>query len=333
MLSILFFSFCSLNSEEVTDPIEKTTSESVVTDSSPKKWGYVYSNSFQKFPENYKKFILEDYDILCITGLLFRGTGQLRFENEFINKLQNAGISTNSEKPIIYPMVALSSTKDGIQLLTNENSRTKSIENLKSFLKRYGFKGVHLDFENIPIDYASHLGEYLGELKKEINEDDIKLSFALFPQIDIPIQLRSFHKIELIAPNVDEIVFMAYDYHNLKTEEGCVSDKSWAENNIIEITKFISPSSLYLGIPSYGYEWYENSKRIAVISAREAERFKQTFPSERDESGCLKINKKKGKKVSKIYYSDKEFRKSLEELVGKYNLSGSAIWRLGLEEQ
>ncbi len=296
-----------------------------------KKWAYVYSNSLEKFSRNYIKKIQENYDVLCVTGLMLRGTGVLRFENELINKLQKAEIDYKASKPLIYPMVTFSSIKDGINLLTRENPRAKSIDNLINFLKRHQFKGLHLDFEGLPAEYSKDLGIYLSELKKALSENEMKLTFALFPQVEFSDD-RLFHKMENIAPNVDEVVLMAYDYKNTKTDPGCVSPPEWVKKNIQEVLKQFSPDKVWVGLASYGYEWNADQKRVSVVSAREGEVLLSKYPFEKDKSSCVKITKKEGNSQSVIYYSNRETRKEVIEKIKNFSVLGTALWRLGLEE-
>ncbi|MCX7999268.1 MAG: glycosyl hydrolase family 18 protein, partial [Leptospiraceae bacterium] len=218
---------------------------------------------------------------------MLRGTGVLRFENELINKLQKANIDYKGSKPIIYPMVTFSSIKDGINLLTRENPRAKSIENLVSFLKRHEFKGIHLDFEGLPAEYSQDLGVYLKELKSKLSENEMKLTFAVFPQVEFS-EDRLFHKMDVIAPNVDEIVLMTYDYKNTKTEAGCVSPPEWVKKNTQEVLKQFPAEKLWVGLAAYGYEWDSLQKKVSVVSAREGEALLNKYPYEKDKSSCIK---------------------------------------------
>lgn len=297
-----------------------------------KKWGYVHSNSFEKFPQSYINRMEREYDILCITGLLLRGTGQLRFENELINKISKAGIGKNGEKPRIIPMIGLSSIKDGITLLGSESSKNKSIDNINKFLISYRFKTVHIDFEGLPEDYAKSYAEYLKTLKIQLTHSGIELSIAIYPPLDFPDPNSGFHDPQLLSNNVDSIVLMAYDLHNTKTDSGCVTSETWSEKNLQEILKFFPPEKVWLGVPSYGYEWSNILKTPRVISSREANLLKKQNSFSRDSTGCIKIISKDGNRESVIFYADEELRNNLEKLSQKYNLIGTAMWRIGLED-
>ncbi len=296
-----------------------------------KKWGYVYSNSFEKFPNQYINRIQKDYDIICITGLLLRGTGQLRFENEFMNKLIKSGLS--NDKILIYPMVGISSVKEGITILSSEGARLKSIENILKFLKTYNFQGVHLDFEGLPDDYARPYASFLKEMKEKLKTNNIHLSISLFPPLECNDPNKGFHNPSILSSTVDSVVLMAYDYHNSKTEQGCVTGETWAENNIIEVKKFFKPEEIWLGIPSYGYEWSGMLKTPRVVSSREAQLLKSQFPHSKEPLGCIKISKKESGKESFIFYSDIDLRNGLSKLAEKHNLIGTALWRIGLEDE
>ncbi|MDX1959010.1 MAG: glycosyl hydrolase family 18 protein [Leptospiraceae bacterium] len=330
---LVFFAPIGIPSEEkkpTTDADKKPKTEKKELKPG-KKWGYVYSNSFEKFHPDYITRIQREYDVLCVTGLLLRGNGQIRFINELMNKLQKAGINHKKNKPIVYPMISLSTVKDGVNFFSNDSARQKSIENINNFLKEHEFTGIHLDFEGLPQEFAKPLAAYLKSLKEELNKNGFKLSFALFPQIDFGDE-RLFHKPDLIAKAVDEIVLMAYDYHNTKTPAGCVSNDVWAKKNLEEILKHFKPDQIWLGIPAYGYEWFVGSKRVSVLSARDGYELIRLFPFSREEKGCLKISRKEKNKESFIYFADSELRASLDEQRNEFGLLGTAIWRLGMEE-
>jgi spore germination protein YaaH len=310
---------------------ETETKKTSTEKTGPRRWGYVYSNSFENFSKDYITRLTRNYDILCVTGLLLRGTGQIRFTNELINKLEKAGLRNGKNKPIIYPMLSLSSIKDGINFFNNENARQKSLEYIIAFLKENNFQGIHLDFEGLPQEYARPMGNYLKDLKELLNAEGMKLSFAIFPQLDYGDE-RLLHKPEYIAPNVDEVTLMAYDFHNTKTPAGCVTSEKWATKNLEEILKQFKPDQIWLGVPAYGYEWYINSKQTNVVSAREADTLMKVYPFSREESGCIKITKKERGKESLIYFSDSTLRERLEKIAAKFNVNGVAVWRLGLEE-
>ena len=185
------------------------------------QWGYIVSSSLQKFSPDYLDSISKSYEILCINGLELNGKGQLRYTSQFTDKISKSGLkSKDAARAMIYPMIIVSSIRDGIELLNSDKSKRKATDLIVDFLQEQDLKGVHLDIEYLPPEYDLKLVDFLNELRTALSEKKMKLTFAVFPQIDFPANTSKLHNIEKLASAVDEIVLMSYDFHNRKTEAG-----------------------------------------------------------------------------------------------------------------
>jgi spore germination protein YaaH len=97
-----------------------------------------------------------------------------------------------------------------------------------------------------------------------------------------------------------------------------------ADKNIRRVLDYFKPSSVWLGIPAYGYVWCDS--RARTISSKHGIRESSRCQSNRDPSGALFF--KKGKSCI-VYLSDWKTRSSLTDLARRFNLEGTALWRLG----
>ncbi len=297
-------------------------------------WGYIVSSSLQKFSPNYLDSISKSYEILCINGLELNGKGQLRYTSQFADKISKSGLkSKDAARANIYPMIIVSSIRDGIELLNSDKSKRKATELIVEFLQEQGFKGVHLDIEYLPPEFDLKLVVFLNELKTALTEKKMRLTFAVFPQIDFPANTSKLHNVEKIAAAVDEVVLMSYDYHNKKTEAGCVTSLEWTKKNLAHLLKFFKPEQIWLGMPAYGYEWILDSKKVNIISSRDGQYYEKKWDGTRESSGCLKILREEKKKISMIFLADEETRNKMKEIADEFKIRGTAIWRLGLEEK
>ncbi len=315
--------FAQSESKEIPKPIDPKN-----------KWGYILSSSLQKFSPDYLDSISKSYEILCVNGLELNGKGQLRYTSQFTDKISKSGLnSKDSTRAVIYPMIIVSSIRDGVELLNSPKSKRRATELIVEFLQEQGFKGVHLDIEYLPPEYDLKLVDFLNELKTALAEKKLRLTFAIFPQIDFPANTSKLHNIEKIASAVDEVVLMSYDYHNKKTEAGCVTSLEWTKKNIIHLLKFFKPEQVWLGMPAYGYEWVLDSKKVNIISSRDGQFYEKKWDGTREPSGCLKILREEKKKTSMIFLADEETRNKMKEITDELKIRGTAIWRLGLEEK
>ena len=194
-------------------------------------------------------------------------------------------------------------------------------------------KGVHLDIEYLPPEFDLKLVDFLNELRTALREKKMKLTFAVFPQIDFPANTSKLHNVEKLASAVDEVVLMSYDYHNKKTEAGCVTSLEWTKKNITHLLKYFKLEQVWLGMPSYGYEWVLDSKKVNIISSRDGQIYEKKWEGTRENSGCLKILREEKKKTSMIFLADQETRNKMKEIAEEFKIRGTAIWRLGLEEK
>ena len=295
-----------------------------------KQWGYILSSSLVKWKEDYIEQIISKYDILCINGLELNGRGQLRYTLAWSEKISKTILGKKENKLKIYPMIVVSSVRDGIELLNSKKSQLKSIEQIKLFLKENDLKGIHFDIEYLPIEYDAKLADYFKFIKEELTKESIILTISFFPQIGFNTSISKLHNPELISKSVDQIVLMSYDYHNKKTDAGCVTSYDLSRKNIIELLKYFKPNQIWLGIPAYGYEWFINKKKINVLSSYDGKERQRINQGSREESGCIKIIKQN---ESLLYFPDKETRDELNKISEEFNLIGTAIWRLGLEEK
>lgn len=325
ILWILFLSFSIF--------AETNKPDSIKTETAKGKWGYILSSSLPKFPIEYLETISKEYEILCINGLELNGKGQLRYTSQFIDKIGKSKLKTKDQnRAILYPMITVSSIREGIELLNSDKSKRKATDQILEFLIENKFPGVHLDIEYLPSEFDLKLSDFLALLKKNLNDNNLRLSFAVFPQINFPSSISKLHNVEKLANDVDEIVLMSYDLHNKKTEAGCVTSLDWSKKNITHLLKFFKPEQLWLGMPAYGYEWIIETKKVNIVSSRDGELYNKTWEGKRESSGCLKILKEDKKKTSLIYFADEETRNKMREVAEEFKIRGTAIWRLGLED-
>jgi spore germination protein YaaH len=293
-------------------------------------WAYMLSKNLPNFSEKYLDSIRNKYDIICIDGIQITGKGKVRYQNPWLDKLKQTKLLSKETGSKIYPMLIFSTNRDGIEFLNSEKSQGKFRIEILQFLQENSLSGIHFDIEALPIEYSEKLSKFLKNLRSELNAKKIKLTIAVFPQIDFPENLSKLHDLNLLKDSVDEIVLMSYDLHNTKTVAGCVTSYEWTKQNLNHLLKFFKPEQIWLGIPAYGYEWNINQKKVNIVSSYDGKQYIKTNDYIREESGCLKIVKKN---KSMIFFPDSETQSTLGKISDELNLKGTALWRIGLEER
>lgn len=292
------------------------------------RWAYLLPNYLTETEDSILTKKLSSFDVLSFTGSYLDSRGNIHssVSSEKIRKrLQKLFPKKNF---LLYPLLTFRSAKEAEQFLNRKELFRKTSENILKYTQEKGYHGIHLDIENIPNHYSDSISEFVKNAAGEMRKKNLHISMAVFPEIQF--RFTGLHSLNSLKDSLDEIIIMAYDLHDRSTQAGCVTDPEWAEKNIQSALEKFAPEKIRLGIPAYGYTWAEKK---SVISAGQGKILMQGKDWKRDPSGCIEIrHSRKGKKAVTVF-SDMELREKLSALASKYRLHGTALWRLGLEDE
>ncbi len=270
---------------------------------------------------------------------------------ETIEKYNNRGLKRSL-------ILHLSDENDISVLMSNPKFHARNMMNdIVPIMNEYSFHDVNLDIESFK--EASPEGQlaltaFVKETRTLLNENDDGKTLA------IDISPTAFVKTFLInprevAPLVDYIVLMAYDYHySGSTLSGPVAPIGGAgeyrefdvETGLKEALSIIPKEKIILGIPLYGYEWETLDKTpqaatipggSSVASSRRIEEMLKSCPScQRGYDDTAKqpyviFPDEKGLYYHQIFYENKQSMAEKCTLAEKYEIGGIALWALGYE--
>lgn len=230
------------------------------------------------------------------------------------------------------------------------------ISEVSPIMKKYGFKDLNLDFESASIaseESQMNFTQFVSEIKHEIQAQNLgTLTVETSPTA---LYRNYLLKPKEIAPIVDYLVFMTYDYHHQNslvtgpvaplTGAGSISEFDVAVV-MYEALKIMPQDKIIMGVPLYGYEWetIDNTPRSAVIpgtgiTASNA-RVEDTlatcplcspkFDTVASESYVI-YKDEKTDTYHQIYYPDKHSMKEKVLFAKTNNLGGIGLWALGYE--
>lgn len=243
------------------------------------------------------------------------------------------------------------------QLVTSPVARQTFRQTVTQLLASYPFSGVQLDFEysatasdQIRAGYV----QLVQELNQDINKMDpnLELSVAAFGSA---ASKQSFWDIAGLAPNIDYLIIMSYDYHVRSSQvAGPVAPLfgketgRWQDDitsNLRDFLQHIPPEKILLGIPFYGYEWQVSGQtpgsptfpssgatatyqRVQQLLAERGSEIEEGWDSAAlspyiyyQENGQNRI----------IYYDNPRSLSYKLDLVNQLGFGGIAIWALGYE--
>jgi spore germination protein YaaH len=262
------------------------------------------------------------------------------------------------EKGLNLSLAVFSSDDDAINEMIKDP--TASAQNLVNdvtpIMQQYGFTDLNLDIEQTSDASPEARVAFTQFVQAVRNNSTDKIK-----TISIDVSASSFVKTtnlsdpSSLAPFVDKIIIMAYDYHYAGSYvtgpvapgegAGTISEYD-TQTAVEEALNTIPADKLILGIPLYGYEWetIESASRSAVIagsgqtiSNSRAEDFLNSCatcsakfdPIDMEESIIYK-DQETGT-YHQIFYPDKMATEYKVKLAKDNSLGGMALWALGYE--
>ncbi|MDU3087081.1 MAG: glycosyl hydrolase family 18 protein [Peptoniphilus harei] len=293
-------------------------------------WDYTYAEHSEDKVNQIKD--IKGLDVIIPTWFSIRnGNGDMidRGNQNYIKKYNDLGIDVwayldNSFDPEITH-----------QALSNEKTRKKIINKTLELCKKYGMKGINIDFEHTKIDDRDYITDFVREFRQAAGEDFI-ITVDVTPQISADVTKEPYDR-KALAEIADYMVVMAYDQHwGSSDKAGSVAQYKWVEGSINVLFRNIPNKKMILGVPLYTRIWKEDGGKVTskTISMDEVARIiasKGLKPVWDKESQQNYIEYQENGADYKIWIEDANSLEKKVSLVNKYNLAGVGSWRLGFE--
>lgn len=293
-------------------------------------WDYTYAEHSEDKINQIKD--IKGLDVIIPTWFSIRnGNGDMidRGNQNYIKKYKDLGIDVwayldNSFDPNITH-----------EALSNENTRKKVINKTLELCKKYGMKGINIDFEHTKIDDRDYITDFVREFRQSAGDDFI-ITVDVTPQISADVTKEPYDR-KALAEIADYMVVMAYDQHWGSSEKaGSVAQYKWVEGSVNVLFRNIPNKKMILGVPLYTRIWKEAGGKVTskTISMDEVARIiaaKGLKPVWDKESQQNYIEYQENNADYKIWIEDANSLEKKVSLVNKYNLAGVGSWRLGFE--
>lgn len=293
-------------------------------------WDYTYAEHSEDKINQIKD--IKGLDVIIPTWFSIRnGNGDMidRGNQNYIKKYNDLGIDVwayldNSFDPEITH-----------EALSNEKTRKKIINKTLELCKKYGMKGINIDFEHTKIDDRDYITDFVREFRQAAGEDFI-ITVDVTPQISADVTKEPYDR-KALAEIADYMVVMAYDQHwGSSDKAGSVAQYKWVEGSINVLFRNIPNKKMILGVPLYTRIWKKDGEKVTskTISMDEVARIiasKGLKPVWDKESQQNYIEYQENGADYKIWIEDANSLEKKVSLVNKYNLAGVGSWRLGFE--
>lgn len=207
-------------------------------------------------------------------------------------------------------------------ILDNNGTRSKEINNIINLALKYNFQGIEIDYEQIGknLDLWNKFILFIDELNIKALENNLKLRIVLEP--NTPFESLEFHK----GPTY---VMMCYNLHGGFSEPGEKTNSNFIKELIDKMSKV--PGKKNFAIPSGGIDWASNGK-VKSITEVEAKSIAREYDSKErrdEESNCLVYTYLDGDGIShEVWYADVDTLDSWFKIISDNGYEAS-LWRLG----
>src|SRR5580692_1990483 len=156
----------------------------------------------------------------------------------------------------VFPMV---NNSDGVNwvditsFLNDSGGRALFRQQVATFLATDKYRGLMVDFEEIPPEAQSGYMALLQELSTDLHAKGMKL------YVSVPPHNEDFNY-PAVASRVDGVVLMNYDEHYPEGTPGPVASQDWFVANLEFARKAVPPDKLICAIGNYGYDWVRKPK-------------------------------------------------------------------------
>ncbi len=110
------------------------------------------------------------------------------------------------------------------------------------------YRGLSLDFENLPDESYPVYVSFIQELYAELHQRNLRL------YITAGVGTRDAY-LKQIAAASDGIVLMNYDQHEVESDPGPIAAQDWFIGNLTRVLKIVPKEKLICAIGNYGYDW------------------------------------------------------------------------------
>lgn len=271
---------------------------------------------------------------------------------------QDFWLDAKAAKVKMVPTIAWHNGDQIYAVLSSSTARGEHINGIIGHVNAYNFDGVDINYENKLAESHDDFAKFLAELsaklkpKKKILSCTIEARMPLTSRFKvIPPDIKYANDYVAINKYCDEVHVMAYDQRNadilLNEQKGKgmlpylpVADKDWVEKVIQETTKTISPSKIWLGVATFGYEHemalgksdkgltVEGYNRVRSITYKDFDELVKSTGMKpfRNSAGELSLMYIKDGAIRIAWISDSKAVADKVALAKKYKLKGVSVF-------
>ena len=239
----------------------------------------------------------------------------------------------------ILPMISTSAQHDAFHaLLDTAEERDRLVAAIVGLVTSKGYDGIQIDFEGLnPTDRAL-LTDFMRRLHERLAPLGKLTTMAVAAKArDVQTGWGGVYDYAALAPHVDLVVLMAYDYHYQNGKEpGAIAPVGWVRSVAQFGAHEFGAAKTLLGMPLYGMDWNvakgspARTVRMADGPALAARPGATSGYSVVDDANWVRYTDEAGE-AHEGWYEDERSIAAKLRVMTDLGLAGFALWRIGQE--
>jgi spore germination protein len=141
-------------------------------------------------------------------------------------------------------------------LLADPTKVRQIIDTIEAQISKYGYDGYHIDFENLLASDRPYLNQFMAALYARLHPKGKLVTMAVSGKYrDVTTSWGGAYDYAGLAPYLDFVVPMAYDYSYPGGRDGPVAPINWVNSVAAYAASQFGPGKVLLGVPFYGHDW------------------------------------------------------------------------------
>ncbi len=299
----------------------------------PLRWMYyVNSRSLESLKANAGNIdvISPDYYRLNVDGTI-RGSNR----SDVTNYARASGIK-------VIPMLQNDPTKDAFNKILSDPLKLKNIlDTIELQIFSNNYDGYQIDFEDLTEASEPLLTNFMRELYNRLHPKGKLVTMAVVARVSATShQFGAAYNYSDLAPYVDLVTVMTYDYSWSGGEPGPVAPVLWQEKVMSYAVPRFGANKILLGVPFYGYDWNLTRRAVAPEVKAEGRDYDEVIQLQRETNGIFGydniaqvpyLDYEKNSEKHKIYFENAKSLAAKFDMMKRIQVRGFAAWRLGHE--
>jgi spore germination protein len=300
----------------------------------PLRWFYfVNGRSNAALLANYNNI-----DIISPDFYRLQADGTIRGSNraDVTNFARSKGIK-------VVPMIQNDPSKDDFNKLLSDPVQFKSIiDTIEKQVVENNYDGYQIDFEDLNSDSETLLTNFMAELAKRLRPKGKLVTMAVVSRTSNTFngQFSAAYNYANLAPHLDMVTIMTYDYSYSSSAPGPVAPVNWQERVLKYAIPLFGANKILLGIPFYGYDWNLTKRQTDKTVTANSRGYDDTLKLGAENNGTFGydavsqspyLNYTKDNEEHQVWFENPQSLQAKFDMMKRQQVRGFAVWRLGFE--